>query len=146
MKSRLMRISAVAALGAAVLVGCSKSDDSARRTTAAGANGLPPVAAGSWVDETGKASVVIDTRDNSFNPENIVVSPGTKITFENKGRNPHNVIPVNKGEFEEVPVSKLQPKDSASISISDEGEFPYYCSLHGTPKAGMKGRIKVAKR
>lgn len=96
-----------------------------------------------WVDMTGQNSVTIEARDNVFVPENIVVSPGTEIVFHNTGRNPHNVIPVDDDDFEQIDVSKLQPKDEVSITLGADGEVPYYCSLHGTPTAGMKGRIKV---
>lgn len=134
----------VATAATLVLVGCGGSQDKAG-DGGGGAAGLPTVPAKSWVDQTGKDTIEIDVRDNLFVPENIVVSPGTKIVFKNSGRNPHNVIPVDKADFDEIPVSKLQPSDSAELTLKGAGEIPYYCSLHGTPKAGMKGRIKVAE-
>jgi plastocyanin len=30
------------------------------------------------------------------------------------------------------------------VQFDDAGDYPYYCSLHGTPTAGMDGRIRVA--
>lgn len=114
-----------------VLVGCS---DSGSKETEAEVD---------WVDKTGQSTVTIEARDNLFVPEHIVVSPGTEIIFENTGRNPHNVLPVEDGDFEQIDVSKLQPKDKSSITLDTSGEVPYYCSLHGTPKAGMRGIIKV---
>ncbi|MCB1257643.1 MAG: cupredoxin domain-containing protein [Microthrixaceae bacterium] len=144
MRSRTLRTVVLALAVAVLLVGCGGSDNNADNANS-GPAGLPTIPEKSWVDQTGKKKVVVDTRDNVYVPENIIVSPGTEIVFENTGRNPHNVIPAQKGDFEEIPVSKLQPKDSASITLDSEGEIPFYCSLHGTPKAGMKGRIKVSK-
>lgn len=124
------------------LVGCSDSGDG---SSADAKDGLPAVADADWIDMTGKDSIVIESRDNVFVPENIVISPGTKIVFKNTGRNPHNVIPVVDDDFEQIDVSKLQPKDEATLDLKGDGEIPYYCSLHGTAKAGMKGRIKLAE-
>ena len=105
---------------------------------------LPKVADSEFVDMTGKSEVVIDAKDNKFEPQFVTVSPGTKVTFENKGRNPHNVIPVDKSQFEAVPTDKFQPDATGEITVDDAGVYPFYCSLHGTPSAGMDGRIRVA--
>jgi plastocyanin len=105
---------------------------------------LPPVPDGDYVDMTGESEVVIDAKDNVFDAQFVLVSPGTKVTFENEGRNPHNVIPVVEDQFDSIPADDLQPGDVRSITVDGAGEYPYYCSLHGTPKAGMDGRIRVA--
>jgi plastocyanin len=131
---------AVTVLAVACGGGDGDSDSSANDPTA----DLPAVADSEFVDMTGKSEVVIEAKDNKFEPQFVTVSPGTKITFENKGRNPHNVIPVDKSQFEAVPTDEFQPDDSATISVDDAGVYPYYCSLHGTPSAGMDGRIRVA--
>jgi plastocyanin len=104
---------------------------------------LPEVADSEFVDMTGKGEITIEAKDNKFEPQFVTVSPGTKVTFENKGRNPHNVIPVDKEQFEAVPTDEFQAGDVATIAFDDVGIYPYYCSLHGTPSAGMDGRIRV---
>ncbi|MDQ2678831.1 MAG: cupredoxin domain-containing protein [Actinomycetota bacterium] len=96
-----------------------------------------------WVDETGKGSVTVITKDNTFTPKYMKVSPGTKIVFDNRGRTAHNVIPSNKDQFESIPVDDLQPADTATLVFDDPGEYPYYCSLHGTPTKGMIGAVLV---
>ena len=96
-----------------------------------------------WVDETGKGSVTVITKDNTFTPKYMTVSPGTKIVFDNRGRTAHNVIPSNKDQFEPIQVDDLQPADKATLVLDDPGEYPYYCSLHGTPTKGMIGAIRV---
>ena len=107
--------------------------------------GLPAVADSEYEDSTGQDAVEIDVRDNTFGPQYITVSPGTEITFTNNGRNPHNALPVEEGAFEDVPVDELQPDDQAARSFDEPGDYPYYCSLHGTPSRGMVGRIRVAE-
>ena len=101
------------------------------------------VPASEWVDETGKGSITIDTKDNTFTPKYVKVSPGTKIVFDNRGRTAHNVIPTNEDQFEAIPVDDLQPADKATLVLDDAGEYPYYCSLHGTKTKGMIGGIEV---
>lgn len=129
---------AVVLVAAVALVGCG--DDSGGDATA----GLPEVADADYVDMTGEDSVTIDAKDNVFDPQYVTVSPGTKVVFDNRGRNPHNVIAVQQGAFTDVPTDKLQPGDTAEVIFDDEGDFPYYCSLHATPSKGMTGRVRVA--
>jgi plastocyanin len=94
-------------------------------------------------DLTGQGEVVIQVRDNSFVPEHAMVSAGTTVTFDNRGRNPHNAVPVEDGAFTEVPTESLQPGQAATVVFDEPGEYPYYCTLHGTETAGMVGTIRV---
>jgi plastocyanin len=127
-----------------VAAACGGDDDGAAAPTDVAAE-LPDVPESDYEDLTGQASVVIEARDNTFVPQYAVVSPGTEITFENRGRNPHNVIAVEAGAFVDIPTEDLQPGDSPSMVMEDPGDFPYYCSLHATPSRGMIGRIRVAE-
>ena len=97
---------------------------------------LPEVADSEFVDMTGKSEVLIEAKDNKFEPQFVTVSPGTKVTFENKGRDPHNVIPVVDDQFPTVPTDEFQPGDTAVVAFDEAGLYPYYCSLHGTPVGG----------
>ena len=54
----------------------------------------------------------------------MTVSPGTKITFDNKGRNPHNVIPVDEDQFEAIPTDEFQPGDTARGHLRRAGLLP----------------------
>ena len=107
--------------------------------------GLPEVAESEFEDLTGQASVTVDAKDNLFDEQYVTVSPGTEITFENQGRNPHNVVAAQRDQFETIPVDQLQPGDSAVLVLDEPGIYPYYCSLHGSASAGMVGRIRVAQ-
>jgi plastocyanin len=122
-------------LVAVTLVACSDGDDSGASDVTIGDD---------FVDHQGQDALVITVRDNSFDDQHVVVSAGTEITFDNKGRNAHNALPVEDGAFEEVPTEDLQPGDAATVTFDEPGEYPYYCSLHGTESAGMVGTIVVA--
>jgi plastocyanin len=98
-----------------------------------------------FVDKTSLPEVTVMVKDNVYSPQYITVSPGTKVVFNNVGRNPHNVIPVQKGAFEQIATDDLQPDEQAQVIFDAPGMYPYFCSLHGTPKAGMNGRVQVAE-
>jgi len=137
-----MAIMALLALG---LTGCSGdgAEDSSPAATEP-SEGLPAVPDDEFVDMTGQAEIIIEARDNKFVPKFVTISPGTEITFDNKGRTAHNVIPVDESQFASIPTDDLQPGDTAVLTFDDPALYPYYCSLHGTPSAGMDGRIRVA--
>ena len=138
-RPRPARLLVAAGLLALLIVpACGESSSNATTSS------LPPVPASEYVDQTGKAEITIQVLDNSYRTKYTKVSPGTKVTFKNVGRNPHNVIAVTSGQFTDIPTDKLQPGDSGTITVPDTpGEVPYYCSLHGTPRAGMIGRLLV---
>lgn len=94
-------------------------------------------------DLTGQDEVVVQARDNTFVPAYIEVSPGTTVLFRNTGRNDHNVIPSNDGAFEPIEATDLAPKDEAELVFDEAGDFPYFCSLHGTRTKGMVGGVRV---
>jgi plastocyanin len=138
-------ISSMALLAGFVIAlgGCGGDDGPAGGSDAVA--DLPVVADSEYRDLTGQDTVTIQVRDNSFEPQYATVSPGTEVIFENRGRNPHNVIAVEAGSFVDVPTDQMQPGDSAERVLENSGEYPYYCSLHATPSRGMVGRIRVAE-
>lgn len=133
-------LAVVALAAAAMLPSCAKASPSDETTP------LPTVKAADYVDLTGRASVKIVVVDNVFQPQYARISAGTKVTFQNAGRNPHNVISVTPGQFTDVPTDKFSPGSSVVVELPDSGEVPFYCSLHGTPRSGMNGRIVVVPK
>jgi plastocyanin len=88
--------------------------------------------------------------DNNFLPQNITVAAGTKVTFTNRGRNPHNIIPVDDpAHLNGVATTwgaldtQFQPKAVYSYVFDRTGTFTYYCTIHGSPTGGMFGTITV---
>jgi plastocyanin len=88
--------------------------------------------------------------DNNFLPQNLTIAAGTKVTFTNRGRNPHNIVPVEDPAHVNDTAkvwgaldSQFQPKALYSYVFDRTGTFTYYCTIHGSPKGGMFGTITV---
>ena len=71
------------------------------------------------------------------------ISAGTEVTFDNGGRNPHNVVAVEPGAFEEIATEDFQPGDSYATTFDEPGIYAYYCTIHGAPGAGQIGSVTV---
>lgn len=95
-------------------------------------------------------TVKVIVRDNVFDPEVLVIKPGTTVQWVNEGRNSHNIYPALEGDFAPVKTGDFGPGDVASITFDDPAEIFYYCTIHGTldknklPK-GQKGLIVVSE-
>jgi plastocyanin len=159
-----MRRRRLAALAAAVLVGgtlaagCGgDSSASAGRGSGTAGEGAGPglsssggdddrTAGGDVPDDVVKVEgteAAVTALDNSFRVESIEVAPGTTVTWDNKGRNEHNVLPV-KGSGWGVEVDAFQPGDTYRRTFDTPGVYHYYCSIHGTTDSGMIGTVVVA--
>jgi plastocyanin len=84
----------------------------------------------------------VSALDNSFMPENIQVRAGTEVVWTNKGRNEHNALHVDGGDWG-VEVDDFQPGDVYSHTFDEPGVYRYYCSIHGSTDAGMIGTVVV---
>jgi plastocyanin len=122
-----------------VVVGCGG-------TATHGASGAPVVPLSQFTDLTGKRTVTVAATEMAFRQRYIEISPGTKVVFRNTSGNPHNVLAVDEGAFPDVDTERFMPGDSVSVTFDGTGNYPYYCSLHGTPTAGMNGEIVVKDR
>ena len=93
----------------------------------------------------GTATATITAIDNNFEAQTTTVTAGTTITFENGGRNTHNVVP--EGDPKATTWGALDaafaPKATYSHTFDTPGTYVYYCTIHGTPSAGMFGTIIV---
>lgn len=135
-----------AALLVVGLVSCGSGepvDQSAPTTTAAKAAGGPDLSGVEFTDQTAEPDVRVDVRDNSFNAKYIEVKAGTPITFANRGRTEHNVIPVEDGAFATIEADDLEPGEEQTLTFAAPGDYAYYCSLHGTKTKGMVGAFRV---
>lgn len=97
------------------------------------------------LDFTGQVDVEVTVQDNVFEQRVIVISPGTRVTWINEGLQPHNVKPAIDGAFVPIQTGELDPGLRQARTFTDAGDYPYYCSLHGTPRQGQTGRIIVAE-
>jgi plastocyanin len=127
-------------LAAVLLAGCGSDSLSSSATTVPEGPDLSSV---TFEDQTGETAVEVDAVDNTFKPEYLQVSAGTTVTFRNDGRNDHNVLPTEVGAFEAIQADQFLPGTEQSITFATPGDYPYYCSLHGTKTKGMIGAIRV---
>jgi plastocyanin len=95
-----------------------------------------------YTDRTTARTVTIDARDDLFAPQYTKVRVGTTVVFENGGRNPHNVVFAD-GAFPNVDSSAFAPGMKVRVVFDKAGTHGFYCSLHGSATAGMRGSLLV---
>ena len=85
--------------------------------------------------------------DNNFIPQTLTVVAGTEVVFTNNGRNDHNVVPADDPAATEWGVLEeaFRPKDVYSRVFDRPGTYVYFCTIHGSKKAGMFGTITVTE-
>lgn len=144
-----MRATPILAAAALVvgLVACGSGEpadqaDATTTTAAKTAEGLD-LSAVEFDDLTGSATAEVQARDNTFVAQYIEVDAGTTVTFTNKGRNQHNVLPAEDGAFGELATDDFEPGESGTITFAKPGDYVYYCTLHGTKRKGMVGAVRV---
>lgn len=131
------------ALLVVILGGCAKSDDGpAAPSGQSSASTTVDVAASKFTDLTGnEAQAPIAVVDNEFEPIYATVKAGAKVIWTNNGRNKHNIVPSVKGAFDGT--KNLPPGQAFSVTFDKPGDYPYYCSIHGSPRSGQNGVIRV---
>ncbi len=82
--------------------------------------------------------------DNTFTPQVVRVPLGGTVRIENRGRNPHNAIAVDRSWSTETALGRIDMMqgDHAEITFSETGRYPFYCSFHATPD-GRRGMVGV---
>jgi plastocyanin len=124
---------------AVALAGCAQSNSGSGKPGA-----KVNIPASQFKDHTGHATVTVDAIDNQFDDAFILVSKGTKVTWTNAGRNDHSVTPVHDGSFVGVSTTQFNPGQSHSVTFTTPGDYPYYCSIHGTTNLnGQAGVVRV---
>ncbi len=129
--------------GPSATVGSSAATPTA--VTAPAAVGLAPSVPADTqgaVEPNGEV-VAVAALDNSFVTQTIEIAAGTEVRWENRGRNEHDVLPVDAGQDWGADNDVFHPGDEYARVFDTPGTYPYYCSIHGTPTAGMIGTIVV---
>lgn len=81
------------------------------------------------------------TLTNSFEPAEVTIDVGDKVTWDNEGGF-HNVK-FDDGSFEE-PASPSFDWETVERTFDSAGTFKYYCEQHGGPDGlGMSGTVSV---
>lgn len=97
-----------------------------------------------YQDLRGKPTVTIGMKNVKFDPEKIVISPGTHIVWVNNDPFGHYVNTDPHPTHNYYPAQnsfELQENENYELTLNDEGEYLYHCSAH-TPQ-GMYARIVV---
>lgn len=87
--------------------------------------------------------VTVLALDNSFVDEVVEVEAGTEVLWTNNGRNDHDVIPVDPTQEWGIEIEDFPPTAEYSHVFTTPGEYPYFCTIHGTETVGMTGTIIV---
>ncbi len=96
--------------------------------------------AGSFLDQTGKNEVTIRMSQIKFNPQNIKVSKGTKITWINDDPVEHYVNTDSHPAHTYYPAQNskaLGKGDRFSLVFNTVGIYPYHCSAHADSMIGL---------
>lgn len=140
----LPRAALLLALSALLAVpSCASGDERSGSGPGAATATTVTVPASRFVSKTGAADVEVPITDNDFNPPYVIVTKGTKVTWNNTGRNTHNVRPSISGAFSAT--DSVQPGAAYEVTFDRAGDFPYYCSIHGTARSGQNGVIRVVE-
>lgn len=86
--------------------------------------------------------VDVISRDNTFQPQDIEVAAGTLVVWTNRGRNEHDILPV-EGDAWGVQPADFPPGAVYAVLFDTPGTVPYFCSIHGTHEIGMIGSVTV---
>lgn len=75
-------------------------------------------------------TAAVEIVDNRFKPQDIIVSPGTTVTWTNNGSLPHDVT-EQAGEDQRTLASDTMNKGDTFVhEFATPGEYYYYCTIH----------------
>jgi plastocyanin len=141
------RLFAAAGLGALAVVVTACGDDGpvAQQAPVAGDADEP---AGDAPAVDGPVVTVLSI-DNTFEPQNVEVAPGTTVEWINGGANEHDILPAEGNPLTDFGVEKEDfPPRRVGVyryTFTEPGTYDYYCSLHGNMRMlGMVGTVVVA--
>jgi plastocyanin len=138
------------ALGAALAFGaCSSSTTptpaastgpaatSAPAASSAPANSAPPAAStAASAPAGGGAGTAVEIKDRAFNPSDLSVKVGAKVTWTNNDSIGHTVTFDTGGNKSDT----LSNGATYDFTFTTAGTFPYHCSIH----PDMTARVTVA--
>lgn len=78
----------------------------------------------------------VNISNYTYEPANLTVPAGTKVTFLNRDSTAHTATSKQRGSFDTGPI---QPGRHATVAFDEPGTFVYYCVFHPF----MKGTVRV---
>lgn len=82
-------------------------------------------------------AVTVDITKFAFEPKEITIAPGTKVTWTNHDETPHTVTSNDKS----FASKGLDTDDKFEHVFASEGDFTYFCTVHPF----MTGVVHVRK-
>jgi plastocyanin len=81
----------------------------------------------------------VRVQNNVFNPATRSAEPGATISWVwASGGVEHNVT------FDDGEESGNQSSGTFTRTFTEAGDYPYHCTIHGSPTGGMRGTVQVA--
>ncbi|CAN5675973.1 hypothetical protein BH10ACT1_BH10ACT1_14190 [soil metagenome] len=87
---------------------------------------------------SGSAEEKVEIVDFAFNPKDISIKAGGKVTWTNSDSAKHNA--QGRGGPTDFKTKDLSKGDSDTVTFDEAGEYEYVCSFH----TYMKGRVMVS--
>lgn len=110
--------------------------------TVAGASGSPR-AFTATATTGGPGANVVQVSNNQFSPSSITVARNATVRWEWTAQAvQHTIVPIAPATIPSVPAPRDGPS-TYEASFAAAGTYDYYCSVHGTPTSGMRGRVVV---
>ena len=91
---------------------------------------------------SGGHTLSISMSGAAFSPALDTVAAGSLVTWTNNDGIAHNVTSA-PGSADTYASSNLAASGTFSHTFATAGTYVYYCTIHGTPTAGMKATIVV---
>jgi len=97
----------------------------------------------SEIPPTAVKEITVSGTEFSFSPSSIAVSAGEriKLTFQNNGGAPHNLVIEGLGAATRTIGSGKT--DTIEFTVPASGTYAIFCSVSGHRAAGMTGSLKV---
>lgn len=137
---------AAALIGAVLVFALRQSASSDSDAPASGSNSgssttnVPGGSADNGESTVRSGEVTLEIKDFAFQPKNITVQKGTKVTWTNRDEVQHDITPVTAKAG--APRSELLAQsETYSHTFNTAGEFSYICSPH----PHMKGKVIVVE-
>jgi plastocyanin len=82
-----------------------------------------------WIDSqpSQAADSNVTVNDEKFEPAEITVTPGSKVTFQNTSQSAPHSAKAQDGSFD---TGYIMPGASGEVTLSKAGEFKYFCEPH----------------
>lgn len=92
------------------------------------------------VDLRGRKNVTVETANVAFNPKDVRISQGTKVTWTNNDAVGHYVNTDSHPAHTYYPSQNsklLKTGESFSMTFDQPGVYPYHCSAHAETMTGL---------